>query len=356
MSVERLLTHFREQALHCASLGSPFTAQLNQRFAEDLQAGGPVADLVGAWPASPRADVVGLRLAGALHAAVLSGMDARLAAAYPKAREDWSMELVWPAARAFLARERAWAADFIRSAPQTNETRRSIGLLAAFLAFADTWRGPLHMLELGASAGLNLNWDRFRYQTESWSWGPASPVTITTDWQGAPPPIDAPIEVASRSGCDLNPLHLNDSAERLRLRAYIWPDQPDRLARFDGAVALALAHGTRVDRADALSWLERKLAARPGGGATVIYHSVFLQYPPREARQAIADLIRRVGESARADAPLAWVRAEPEALIDGVRGSIRKVIDYIAWPGGERRIVGHADGHLRGFQASGAGA
>ena len=65
-----------------------------------------------------------------------------LAARYPAARPDWSMDEVWPVARAFLARERAAVAEFIRSAPQTNETRRSIALLAGFLAFAHAHAGP----------------------------------------------------------------------------------------------------------------------------------------------------------------------------------------------------------------------
>jgi hypothetical protein len=64
-------------------------------------------------------------------------------------------------------------------------------------------------------------------------------VLIDTEWQGAPPPL-AEINVRRRAGCDLNPLDIRDAAARLQLRSYIWPDQPDRLARFDGAVALAL--------------------------------------------------------------------------------------------------------------------
>lgn len=355
VSVERVLTHLREQIMHCAALGSPFTAQLCECFAEDLLAGGPVADLVGGWPTSPRADVVGLRLAGALHAAVLMQKDSALAGVYPRAADAWDMTKVWPLARAFLLRERAWVADFIRSPPQTNETRRAIGLLAAFLAFAETWRGPFDMLELGASAGLNLNWDRFRYETASWSWGPQSPVTITTEWSGPPPPL-APLHVRRRAGCDLNPLDIRDPEQRLRLRSYIWPDQPDRLERFDGAVALALQADTRVARADAAEWLKAKLAARSLDGATIVYHSVFLQYPPQETRLAIADALTSEGANARPEAPLVWVRSEPEALIDGVRGSIRKVIDYIAWPGGVRRVLGHADGHLRAFEASASDA
>lgn len=347
---QKLAAHFREQAQYCALFGSPFTAALIEAMADDLAAGGPVDAVAGDWRGSPRADAVSLRLAGALHFAALSGRDPALAALYPAANPAWIAEQVWPAARRFLKQERDWVRAFMLSPPQTNETRRSIALLAAFLGFAQTARQPLDMLELGASAGLNLNWDRFAYRTQSWSWGRDSPVCLDTDWAGPAPPLDAPLEVRSRAGCDLNPLDIRDPARVLQLKAYIWADQADRLARFDGAVALALAHDTRVERADAADWIARKLDAR-APGATVVYHSVFLQYPPRESREAIVAAIEAAGAAAAPDAPLAWVRLEPEALIDGVRDSPRMVLDCIAWPGRERRVLGYTDGHVRSVAA-----
>ncbi len=350
MNVPDIRAHFREQAQFCEWYGSLFTGQLIRRLAEDLESGGPTAALVGDWPTNPRADVLALRLAGALHAAALNGRDAALAELYPNARADWRMEDIWPAARAFLAREHKWVAAFIQSAPQTNEVRRSIALLAGFLTFAKNWQDPIDMLEIGASAGLNLNWDRFQYRTSSWSWGGDSPVAIDTDWSGPPPP-DVAANVRTRAACDLNPLDINDPSQLLRLRSYIWPDQPERLARFDGAVALAQNAGVQVERADAATWLHRKLSDRARDAATIVYHSIFLQYPPRDARAAIVAAIREAGEAASADAPLAWVRVEPEALTDGVRDSLRMVIDLTTWPGGERRILGYTDGHVRAVAA-----
>jgi hypothetical protein len=349
----RVLDHFRLQAAESVGYGSRFVAELSARFADDLVSNGPVADLVGDWPSNPRADAVAMRLAGALHYAVLSNRDPALAALYPAQCPAWRMEEVWPVARAFLARERDWVQDFIKYPPQTNETRRSVVLLAAFLTFARDWRGPMDMLELGASAGLNLYWDRFRYRTAGWSWGDgASPVLIETDWRGPSPPVDVRPNVCARAACDQNPLDIADPEQRLRLKSYIWADQPERLARFDGAVTLALASNTRVDRADASIWLPQKLATRAMDAATIVYHSVFLQYPPPPARQAIVDAIAAAGAAATPQAPLAWVRLEPEALTDNVRDSLRMVLDLTIWPGGERKILAYTDGHVRAVYAA----
>ncbi|MGQ0534386.1 MAG: DUF2332 domain-containing protein, partial [Caulobacteraceae bacterium] len=259
---EKILAHFAEQAMYCEMFGSPFTAQLIQRLGEDYAHGGPVAALLKDWNTNPRADALALRLAGYFHHAVLVNRDAELAAHYPSNLANWSIDDIWPLARALLEREPNAAAHFIRSAPQTNETRRSIALLAAFLSFAETWKGEVDMLEIGASAGLNLNWDLFTYRTKSWAWGAEGPVLIDTDWNGPPPPVEADINVRHRAACDLNPLDIGDERERLQLKSYIWPDQPERLARFDGAVALARETGIHVERADAAEWLRRKLAQR----------------------------------------------------------------------------------------------
>ena len=350
MSLERILAHFREQGTFCTAYGSPFTGELIARLADDIEARGPTHKLVGAWPTNPRSDALSLRLAGALHDAVLSNRDPQLASLYPAQTPNWRMNDVWPIARAFLKREHEWVSDFIRSPPQTNETRRSIALLAGFLTFANGWRGPIDTLELGASAGLNLNWDRFAYRTATWSWGASSPVTIDTQWSGPAPPSAQP-HVRNRAACDQNPLDIRDAAQRLRLKSYIWADQPERLARFDGAVDLAIAHDTRVDRADAGAWLTQKLASRAQDAATLIYHSVFLQYPPRETREQIVDAIRNAGAQASATAPIAWLRLEPEPLTDGVVDSPRFVVDLHVWPSGERRVLAYTDGHVRSVSA-----
>jgi len=351
VSDDRITAHFREQARFCVEYGSPFTGDLIHRMADDVEAGGPTAQIIGAWPTNPRADALALRLTGALHSASLSKRDPALHALYPAQNPEWRMDAIWPVARAFLERERAWVQDFIKSPPQTNETRRAIALLAGFLAFAHHWRGPIDTLEIGASAGLNLNWDRFAYRTQTWSWGQGSPVVIDTDWNGAPPPLSS-ISVRNRAACDLNPLDIRDEAARLQLKSYIWPDQADRLARFDGAVALALEHDTRVDRADAAEWLAQKLAARAQDAAMIVYHSVFLQYPPREAREAIVNAIQEAGAHATSSAPIAWVRLEPEAVTDGVHNGLRFVVDLHTWPNGERQILAHTDGHVRSVWAA----
>ena len=127
------------------------------------------------------------------------------------------------------------------------------------------------------------------------------------------------------------------------LRAYIWADQTERLARFDTVAALAVAQDVRVERADAAEWLEARLPRRSPDALTIVYHSVFYQYPRTATRQRIARAIERAGEDGAA--PLAWLRLEPEPVLGGPRDSARFLVDVVTWPGGERRTLATTDGH-----------
>jgi hypothetical protein len=337
-----VLEEFRLQARFCGEFGSAFTQQLLACAADDIEAGGIVAKLTDNWPGQPRADAVSLRLAGACHAAALTGRDAMLAAEYPAARADWSMDRVWPAARDFLQRQEAWVRAFMQSPPQTNETARATGLASAFFWLAARSPGPFHMLELGASAGLNLHWDKFAFAHPPWKRAGQPGPRIPTVVEGSAPAW-RDLTIASRRACDQNPLDASNAEDRLRLRAYVWADQVARMERLNAALDLAQAHRVKVDKADAAAWVRQQLAGDLPSGTSVVYHSVFYQYPPVEVRIAVRDAIDQAGQRTTADRRLAWVRFEPEATLGGQRGSVRYVLNVVAWDAGVRSETTLAD-------------
>jgi hypothetical protein len=343
---------FREQAGWCDEFGSPFTAALLRRAARDIAGGGWVGVLMHGedWH---RADAVALRFAGALHAAALTRRAPALAAAYPAERPQWDIEVVFAAATAAHAQDPDWFARFVTSPPQTNETRRTIALLPGFLAAAQEG-GPIHLLEVGASAGLNTNWDRFAYRTAGWSWGATGTDApeIDTEWRGPVPALSAPATVATRAGCDLQPLDVRDPAQRDHLRAYVWADQTARLARFDRAVALAIHHETQVERAPADVWLEARLAGTLPEGVTVVYHSIAWQYFPAATSQRARAAIEAAGARATPGRRLVWLRFEHD-LVFASEGEGFSV-DLLSWPGGTHRRIARADPHARWVEYLGA--
>ncbi len=333
-----ILDGLHKQVGWCRSLGSPWTAELLTHLADDLAANGPTARLIGDWPGEPTADALPLRLVGALHALALDGSQPDMTALYPphqaKAGE------VWQVVKPVLTRREVFIRAFLASPPQTNEVGRSGVLLGGFLYIAQQTGLPLRTLEIGASAGLNLIWDRYHYTLGAGQWGnPASLVHLEPEWTGPLPPLSAKLTVAQRAACDIAPVDIADAGQRLRLTAYVWPDQQDRLARLVAAIALARAAGHRVEKADAAAWLQGQLAARQPGEATVLYHSIMWQYMPEATQSAITVLMQAAGEQATREAPLAWLRYEPTS-----KGG-KPELGLTLWPGGEHRLaVAHPHG------------
>jgi hypothetical protein len=333
---------WRRQIDWCDANGSPFTARVLEAAWADRERGGGLRDALPDWPGDAGADAVPLRVAGALHAMALDGSDAALAALYPPTRDAWDASRGPAAVSHALASQRDRVAQYLRSAPQTNEIGRSAALLPGFAVIARETALPLATLEIGASAGLNQLWHRFAYRLGDTRWGDdASPVRIAAEWRGAAPALPARIEVASQAACDLAPADLRDDAAALRLLSYVWPDQADRLQRLRAAIALARSLGTRVDAADALPWVQRALAAPRPGRATVLYHSVVWQYLPEPSRDALRSTIGQAGARATSDAPLAWLAFEPPNADADMRLSLT------LWPGGTRRELARVHPHGR---------
>ncbi len=338
---DRVRAHFRNQAASCARLGSPFTAALLEGLAERMAPDGPIEARVLAWPGDPGDDALALRVAGALHALARSGRDAAVSAAWPPPAQGDAVAV----ARAAFARHADWLSPWLDGPPQTNETGRSGALLGGLLALAGRTGGmEVELLEIGASTGLNQNLDAFRYDFgEGPGWGdPASPVLVRHAWRGAPPPLDARLSIATRAGCDLNPLDPSDPAARARLLAYIWPDQAERLARAEAAIALAVARPRPIEQADAAAWIEARLAApQPEGRVRVVMHSIMWQYLPKPVQDRIAAALAAAAARATPARPVAWLRMEPDADA----GSAALTLSLA--PGEDDRLLARTDFHGR---------
>lgn len=333
---------FERQIGWCDAAGSPFTARVLEAALADWRAGGALRGLLADRTGDPGQDLVPLRVAGALHAMVLDGSDAALAALYPPRRDTFDATAAPGAVAHALAAQRDRVARYLAVAPQTNEVGRSAVLLGGFAAIAAATGLPLATLEIGASAGLNQLWHRFRHELGSRTWGdPASPVIVRCDWQGDAPALPPRIAVASSAACDSAPVDLRDDDAALRLASYVWADQRERLERLRAAIALARTEGAVVDRADALDWTREQLARPRPGVVTVLVHSMMWQYLPAPTRDALQHCIRQAGSRARADAPLAWLALEPpspDALFD---------LRLTLWPGGRSRVLAQAHPHGR---------
>lgn len=332
---------FLDQAHSCVALDSPFMGQLLTCLAQHWPADTALAARFATFEGDigPRGHSLPLRLAGGLHALVLSGQAPELAAAYPPVRVD-DAQLSAAVLKALETHE-AFLLDWVESPPQTNEVRRSAALIAGAQVAAARFDVPLVLSELGASGGLNLMWDHYALHIGKTVIGPKAPaLTLAPDWEGPLPP-DAHVKVAERAGVDLNPLDARDPDHLLRLTAYLWADQPERLALTRAAAAVFDAP---IARADAIDWLEARLATPRPGHLHLIQHTIAWQYFPQEAQARGVALIEEAGARATMDTPLAWLALENDGDATGRKGA---ALTLRMWPGDIKLTLGRADFHGR---------
>ncbi len=336
-------TVFAQQARACEGLGSPFMGRLCRLFADRLSPGARVADRLLGWEGdlSPAGQSVPLRMAGALHALVLEGADDALVSAYPPG-ESGSDDVLWAAVERALERHEVRLMRWLDSPPQTNEVRRAAAMMISAVMLRRRFDLPLVVSDLGASAGLNLAFDRFCLRANGRSYGDAtSDVVLAPAWSG-PMPVSLPIEIVDRAGVDLRPMDPKTPDGTLRLLAYLWPDQADRIARTRAAIALCDAV---PETGDAAEWLARRLDVRRPGAVHMVYHTIAWQYFPPDRQTLAAAALAEAGARATSDAPLARMSMEA----DGVPGSAALTLQV--WDGtaqsGHVTEIGRIDYHGR---------
>ena len=236
-------------------------------------------------------------LFGAVQYLLLKGVEHPLAAHYPiLSGPERPAEPTFPLFQAFCLEHRERVGELIATRrTQTQVVRRCTCLLPAFCLVHREAAAPLALIDVGASAGLNLNFDRYAYRyrqagREVLCWGrETARVELEADLQG-PGTLPAPAEeipVASRDGIDVNPIDLADRDELLWLRALIWPEHMERHAQLVDAAAELKDSPIRLHRGDASRDLAHLLERVPGEVALVVYSTIALYQIPREGRRRI---------------------------------------------------------------------
>jgi hypothetical protein len=203
---------------------------------------------------------------------------------------------VGPVLRSFCLRHEQELRALLPTARlQTNEVGRWGPLLLAFYqVFLLGGSKPLTLFELGCSAGLGLNWDRYHYTyNQSMSSGDtASPVHLHSTVQGDLPPIPKQMPpIAQKVGIELAPLDLTNEEHVRWLRASIWAGLLERYPRFDAAVALARQYPPEVLAGDACIWLPRLLETVSPSTTLCIYNSFALNQGPEHVRTEVRRLM-----------------------------------------------------------------
>lgn len=213
---------------------------------------------------------------------------------------------------------------------QTNETSRAVAWLwPAHVAGLSHGTRPVALVDVGASAGLNLVADELP--------------NVWTDDSGEPIPVAEGVATLARLGLDPAPLDVSDGDAADWLRACVWPGEPERLERLDAGIAAFRAARTRPDgpvlvpvaatavpaRLDSLSAAERR-------AVVLAYQTVMRDYLSPADRAEYAEGMRDWLAS-HPPGQAVWVELEsaeeeagpdhPASIVAHVRGGDGRVRD-----------------------------
>jgi hypothetical protein len=171
----------------------------------------------------------------------------------------------------------------------------------------------IDLLEIGASAGLNLNCDHYYACSHQLRMGdPTSPIRMMGDWFTHTPKIPLTgARIHRRRGTDVSPIDVTDNEDAIRLLSFVWPDQKERFTRTRAAIEIAQQHRPIVDQQSADTWVRDQLS-RPRERATMIFHSIVWQYLGTHTQHSFTRALFEAGQHATASAPLIWARMEPD--------------------------------------------
>lgn len=242
-SIDGLIKRFQHFASNECKDHSPVYYRLCNEIKNDLEILNKIASFETLQP-------IPNLLFGSVHLLLLKGNQHNLREYYlslvakPKSPED-----IYPEFKDFFLNnfeeiEKLMASKLV----QTNEVRRCSYLYPAFLLISTFFENkPLHLIEIGASAGLNLFWDKYKYDygTGDFFGKLDSNIVLKSKFEGSLPKVlelIATPEIASRVALDINCIDVTNPEELLWLEALIWPEQTERRELLKEAVKIRSQH------------------------------------------------------------------------------------------------------------------
>jgi hypothetical protein len=273
---------------------------------------------------------------GAVHALLLAGVDHEIARFYPSlvGTDARPPAEAGPALIDFCAMFEPQLAALIETRlVQTNVVKRALAFQIGMAAIGRQVTAPVHLIEVGASAGVLLRFDRYGYTLGGRQFGDLdSPVQIAAAWRSNTPvpDLDTVPSLASVTGVDLNPLDARNPDDRRWLEALVWPENRHEADLLHHALTLLAADPPRILAGDAVDICPVLAAELPPDEPRVVFHAVTRLHVPADRLAAFDAALASLGEHA----PLYWLSFEGQGELD------------LRDPSGRRTHLARVEGHL----------
>ncbi|MBU9722753.1 MULTISPECIES: DUF2332 domain-containing protein [Bacillaceae] len=295
MTNQNLSTRFKNFAMKECKGSSDLYEFLSLKISEDTD----IIELCKeARPGQPISNL----LFGAVHFLLLKGIDHQLKEYYPSLTEvprQFDGE-IFTHFKEFCTEFREEIITLLKTRlVQTNEVRRCAYLFPIFSFIHNKAKKPLSLIEIGTSAGLQLNWDKYSYSygTDEHYGNKNSTVHITSQIIGGTDLSFYPTipPVASRVGIDLHVSDLTNDEDYLWLKSLIWPEHRDRRVLFEKAASCFMKNQVELVEGDGVALLEKIVDTLPKDTAICIFHTHVANQMPDVTKVDLLSKVKKVG-------------------------------------------------------------
>lgn len=268
---------------------------------------------------------------------------AELANYYPSITKDYKKDLPFELFKEFCLNNKEAIISLEQTKlVQTNALNRSAYLMPILSNLFDGKK--INIIDIGTSAGLTLNMDKYEYHYNDKHAFGESPVKIKSEIrEGTLPKFSKPVEIANKIGIDQNPLDLKIDDNANWLKALIWADLTERLEKIEQAIAIAKQENIDFRKASNLEEFEAIIQEQDDQFPLVIYHTHTLYQFTVEERNNFWDLIDKIGSQR----DLTYLATEGSSVFKtdyGIRGVLVELTEYKIGKK-NNRIVAETNGH-----------
>ncbi len=281
-----------------------------------------------------------------IHFLLLKSTKEDLADFYPSIRKNNATAIPIKLVKDFCLKHRKEIIGLLETRMvQTNAINRTAYIMP-ILSSEFRNKGALTVIDIGASSGLNLNFEHYEYHLDNRKIYGNSSVKIKSRFlEGQLPEFDEIIPVKRKIGIDQNPLDLRLEDNALWLKALIWPDQLERFERMKAAIELSQKFPVELIRAGGVDDFKTIIRSIPPSDPLVIYHTHVLYQFTKEERKAFREMLDEIGHQRN----FKYLAVEGAVVFDKKIDDKGIIVELTSFSEGKKnsKIVATTNGHAK---------
>ncbi|MFJ7666208.1 DUF2332 domain-containing protein [Lysinibacillus sp. NPDC097195] len=239
-------------------------------------------------------------LFAAVHYLLMAHNDDELASFYPSlTTTPKPIDAVYPYFKKFVMTHADELTALLQERlVQTNEIKRCAYLYPMMAEIYHKHQRPLALIEIGASAGLQLAMDQYNYcyndilsihNSDS-----ALVLASQNTGDALPPSISHPFVVSQRIGIDLNPLDVTNANDVAWLQALIWPEHHERRTQLKKAIPIVKQLNVQHIQGDAIERLTAISSQIEEESMLVVFHTHVANQIPLHLRYQLIERLTEI--------------------------------------------------------------